>query len=256
MSFLLHQEREKGIHELTLNRPEKRNALNQELLENLLGRLEELSADQDCRSVILRANGPAFCAGMDLVEAADESQGEITARLVGKVLLALVRLPSVSIAAVQGPALAGGAGIACACDFVIASENAQFGFPEVQRGLVAAMVMTILRRQLPERFIRELVLLGDPVNANRALEMSLINQIAKSGEMEGIVWNYLSRVKKCGPSAVRESKKLLLNLWPAPLDAQVQMALECLLETRQSEEFLEGSRSFRDRQIPKWQQTS
>ena len=154
------EQREEGITILTLNRAAKRNALNAILMETCSEALESLAQDKRQRVVILRVEGPVFCAGLDLEEAFLPDNAERTARLVARLLRAVYQLPQVTIAAVQGAAIAGGAGLMSACDVVVATQDARIGYPEVRRGLVAALVMSLLHRQVRERDARELLLLG------------------------------------------------------------------------------------------------
>src|SRR2546421_11631005 len=146
-SLITTEQREDGITILTLNRPAKRNALNAELMEACSEALESLAQDQTQRVIILRGEGPVFCAGLDLEEAFLPENAERTARLVARVLRAVYQVPQVTIAAVQGAAIAGGAGLMSACDLVVATRDARIGYPEVRRGLVAALVMFLFHRR-------------------------------------------------------------------------------------------------------------
>src|SRR5207249_5532035 len=132
------------------------------------------------RILILRGAGAAFCTGLDLKEAQDQTKAHATADLVAHVLGALSEARPVTIAAVHGAAVAGGAGIMSACDYVVAAERTKFGYPEVRRGLVAGLVMTFLRRQLRERDIRELLLSSELISAERAKEIGLVNRVVPS----------------------------------------------------------------------------
>ena len=156
---------EGGVLSLTLNRPEKRNALNAALIAALTTELERADLDAAVRVVALRGAGKDFCAGADLVEllaSVDHSmeENERSARLLGNVFIRIRELPKPVVAIVQGRALAGGAGLATACDMVLAAEGAWFGFPEIQRGFVPAMVLAILRRLVGERVAFDLVATG------------------------------------------------------------------------------------------------
>src|ERR1041384_1973425 len=176
-SLITTEQREEGITILTLNRPAKRNALNALLMETCSEALEALAQDKSQRVVILRGEGPVFCAGLDLEEAFLPENAERTARLVARLLRAVYQLPQVTIAAVQGAAIAGGAGLMSACDVVVATQDARIGYPEVRRGLVAALVMSLLHRQVRERDARELLLLGELISSERARVMGLVNRI-------------------------------------------------------------------------------
>src|SRR5436309_10780972 len=161
MPLLLIEKQSPQITVVTLNRPERRNSLTIELLNELIAAINVASDRADDRVLILRGGGAAFCTGLDLKEAADSKKAQMTAALVAKTLITLAETRLVTIAAVHGAAVAGGAGIMSACDFVVAAEKTKIGYPEVRRGLVAGLVMTFLRRQVDGRNTRELVLGGE-----------------------------------------------------------------------------------------------
>jgi len=164
-----------GITLLTLNRAEKRNALCVELLQALLATLTAAEKDSTQRVLILTGAGPAFCAGLDLAEAADPGRAHESAELIGQVLRRLSESRLVTIAVVRGAAIAGGAGLMSACDFAFAEVSTQIGYPEPRRGLVAALVMTFLRRQLRERDARRILLTGESFSARHAEAIGLVN---------------------------------------------------------------------------------
>src|SRR3954465_8376712 len=182
MPLLLIEKQTPQITVLTLNRPERRNALSIELLSELTAALKVASDEPRERILILRGAGVAFCTGLDLKEAQNQTKAHATADLVAKTLVALSQTRLVTIAAVHGAAVAGGAGIMSACDYVVAAAKTKFGYPEVRRGLVAGLVMTFLRRQLRERDIRELLLGSDLIEADRAREMGLVNRVVPTIE--------------------------------------------------------------------------
>src|SRR5947207_243525 len=161
MPVVLIEKQSPQITVVTLNRPQRRNSLTIELLNELVASIKVASDQADERVLILRGSGAAFCTGLDLKEAADQKKAHMTAELVAKALITLAETRLVTIAAVHGAAVAGGAGIMSACDFVVAAEKTKIGYPEVRRGLVAGLVMTFLRRQIGERNLRELVLGGE-----------------------------------------------------------------------------------------------
>ena len=139
---------------LTLNRPERRNALTIELMSELVAAVEQAGGDQSQRLLILRGAGQAFCAGLDLNETTIMERAHQSAGIVAKMLLAVSQTRLITIAQIHGAAVAGGAGLMTACDFVVAAERTKIGYPEAKRGLVAGLVMTFLRRQLRERDVR------------------------------------------------------------------------------------------------------
>src|SRR5437870_13202534 len=177
MPVVLIEKRTPQITVLTLNRPERRNALTIELLTELMSAIHVASEEPPVRILILQGAGAAFCTGLDLKEADDQAKAHATAEAVANTLITISETHLVTIAAIHGAAVAGGAGIMSACDFVVAAERTRIGYPEVRRGLVAGLVMTFLRRQLGERDIRELVFSGELIDAARAKEIGLVNRV-------------------------------------------------------------------------------
>src|SRR5256884_4519768 len=183
---------------VTLNRPERRNALTIELLTELTAAIKVVSDEPHKRIIIFRGTGAAFCTGMDL-KAATPQNAHIMAELVAKTLLTLSQTRLVTIAAVHGAAVAGGAGIMSACDFVVAAEGTKIGYPEVRRGLVAGLVMTFLRRQIGERNLRELVLGGELIDAARAKEIGLVNRVVPRDEVMNEAQKFAESVLQGAP---------------------------------------------------------
>src|SRR5256885_1294749 len=185
MAVVLVEKQSPQITVLTLNRPERRNSLTLELLSELIAAVNTAAKDSSQRVLILRGAGAAFCTGLDLKEAADQTKAQATAEMVAETLITLAETRLVTIAAVHGAAVAGGAGIMSACDFVVAAEKTKIGYPEVRRGLVAGLVMTFLRRQVRERHLRELVLGGKLIDPARAKEIGLVNRAVPAGKITG-----------------------------------------------------------------------
>ena len=177
MPVVLVEKESPQISVVTLNRPERRNALTLELLTELCAAINVASEQPEQRVLIFRGAGGAFCTGLDLKEAADQTKAHATAEMVANTLVAISQTRLVTIAAVHGAAVAGGAGIMSACDFVVAAERTKIGYPEVRRGLVAGLVMTFLRRQIGERNMRELLFSGELIDAARAKEIGLVNRV-------------------------------------------------------------------------------
>src|SRR4029450_8871102 len=184
MPTVLIEKETPQITVLTLNRPERRNALTIELLSELNAAIKIASDQPDERVIILRGAGAAFCTGLDLKEAADQTKAHATAKMVASTLITLSQTRLITIAAVHGAAVAGGAGIISACDFVVAAAGTKIGYPEVRRGLVAGLVMSFFRRQAGERNMRELLFGSELINAERAKEIGLVNGgVAQNGVM-------------------------------------------------------------------------
>lgn len=242
-------EREAGIGEIVLNRPEKRNALCVELLERLVAAIEEM---QDQRVILLRGAGEAFCAGLDLAEAQDPTRSGKSAQLVSDTLEALAESSAIMIAVVHGAAIAGGAGIMSACDFVVAEQKTRIGYPEVHRGLVAGLVMTFLRRQLRERHVRELLVLGEIIDAPRAYDMGLVNRVVPNESLDEVSLALARQVLRGAPEAVRRTKRMIGELWPRTVHADLEWAHAHHLEARDSPEAREGRQAFFEKRPPRW----
>src|SRR5947207_2559090 len=177
MPAVLIEKASPQITVVTLNQPERRNALTLELLTELQGAIKAAAEQPQERVIILRGAGVAFCTGLDLKEAADQTKAHATAEMVANTLIAIGQTRLVTIAAVHGAAVAGGAGIMSACDFVVAAKGTKIGYPEVRRGLVAGLVMAFLRRQIGERNMRELLLGSELIDAERAKKIGLVNRV-------------------------------------------------------------------------------
>jgi methylglutaconyl-CoA hydratase len=252
MPVVLIEKQTPQITVLTLNRPERRNALTIELLTELTAEIEVLSADERQRVLILRGAGAAFCTGLDLKEAADPKKAHATAEMVAKTLITLSQTRLITIAAVHGAAVAGGAGIMSACDFVVAAERTKIGYPEVRRGLVAGLVMTFLRRQVGERNMRELLFGSELINAQRALEIGLVNRVVAQDELMSKAQKFTYSVLQGAPGAIAQTKKLIEELWPSSVKEDVDLALKYHLQARESDEAREGIAAFNEKRSPKW----
>jgi methylglutaconyl-CoA hydratase len=244
-----------GVTELTLNRPEKRNALSIELMTRLREALEETKKDPSQRVIIIRGEGPVFCSGLDLNEARDPGKAEQSGNCVAGMLKDVYMSPLVTIAVVQGAALAGGAGLMSACDFVVASEDALFGYPEVRRGLVAAQVMAFLTRQLRQRDVRELLLFGELIDANKALSIGLINRAVPQKQLLEEAYRQAKLSIKGAPRATALTKKLLDELYPSDFTNDLNKALEYHQRMRESEEAKEGIAAFLEKRSPDWERS-
>src|SRR5437588_4456722 len=212
MPLLRVEKQSPQITVLTLNRPERRNSLTIELLNELIAAINVASEQPNERVLILRGAGAAFCTGLDLKEAADSKKAHMTAELVAKTLITLAETRLVTIAAVHGAAVAGGAGIMSTCDFVVAAEKTKIGYPEVRRGLVAGLVMTFLRRQVGERNTRELVLGGELIDAERAGEIGLVNRVVEPDELMNEAITFADSVLQGAPNAIGQTKRLIEEL--------------------------------------------
>jgi len=237
---------------VTLNRPKRRNALTIELMTDLVAAVDQASNDDTQRVLILRGAGRAFCAGMDLNETADASKAHESGGMVAKTLLALSQTRLITIAAVHGAAVAGGAGIMSVCDFVVAAEGTKFGYPEARRGLVAANVMTFLRRQLRERDVRELLFASELIDAARAREIGLVNRVVPAAELDQEVSKIVASVLQGAPGALTNAKRLLEQLWSTSVEQDIETALSHHMQARESAEAKEGVAAFLEKRAPRW----
>ena len=251
MPVVLTEKQSPQITTVSLNRPERRNALTIELMSELVAAIENAAADPKQRILILRGAGKAFCTGLDLEEAAKE-QPHVTAEMVARVLLALADTRLVTIATVHGAAVAGGAGIMSACDFVIAAERTKIGYPEVRRGLVAGLVMTFLRRQLRERDLREVLLASELFDARHGFEIGLVNRVVPASELESEAKKIAASVLQGAPGAISNSKRLMEELWSTSVKEDIDRALRHHLEARASDEAKEGIAAFNEKRAPNW----
>jgi len=252
MPVLLVEKLTPQITVITLNRPERRNSLTIELLNDLISAVKTASDQPNERVIILRGAGAAFCTGLDLKEAADQRKAHATAEMVAKTLITLAEASVVTIAAVHGAAVAGGAGLMSACDFVVAAEKTKIGYPEVRRGLVAGLVMTFLRRQVGERNLRELVLGSELIDAERAKEIGLVNRVVPPDEVMNEAQKFANSVLEGAPSAIAQTKRLVEELWSTSVKQDVELALKHHMQARESSEAREGIAAFNEKRKPNW----
>ena len=236
---------------VTLNRPERRNALTIELLTELVAAIKVASDGTHERILILRGAGAAFCTGLDL-KAATPENAHATAEMVAKTLVALSQTRLVTIAAVHGAVVAGGAGIMSACDFVVAAEGTKIGYPEVRRGLVAGLVMTFLRRQTGERNMSELLLGSELIDAERAKEIGLVNRVVTQKNLMSEAQKFADSVLQGAPGALTQTKRLIEELWWRSVKEDVDLALKYHMHARESNEAREGIAAFNEKRLPNW----
>jgi methylglutaconyl-CoA hydratase len=251
MPVLLIERQTPQVTVVTLNRPERRNALTIELLTKLMAAIRLASNEPNGRIIILRGAGAAFCTGMDL-KAATPQNAHSMAELVAETLLTLSQTRLITIAAVHGAAVAGGAGIMSACDFVVAAERTKIGYPEVRRGLVAGLVMTFLRRQVGERNMRELLLGSELINAERAKEIGLVNRVVAQEELMSEAQKFADSVLQGAPGALAQTKHFIEELWWRSVKEDIDLAFKHHMEARESSEAREGIAAFNEKRPPNW----
>jgi len=252
MPVILIEKQSPQITVVTLNRPERRNALTLELLTELCAAINAASEQPNQRVLILRGAGAAFCTGLDLKEAADQTKAHATAEMVATTLITISQTRLVTIAAVHGAAVAGGAGIMSACDVVIAAERTKIGYPEVRRGLVAGLVMTFLRRQVGERNMRELLYSAELINAARAKEIGLVNRVVAPEDVMNEAQKFAASVLQGAPGALAQTKRLVEDLWWHSVKEDVDIALKYHMQARKSDEAREGIAAFNEKRKPSW----
>jgi len=244
MTLVILEEKE-NITYLTLNRPEKCNALNVPLLQELSKSLETIRGKKKLRLVILKGAGSCFCAGLDLAEENEEELGS----LVKSVLLSLYSLPQVTIAQAQGVAVAGGLGLLAACDLAIATPLFRCGLPEVRRGLIAAQVSALLYRQIGERYLKELLFVAELISATRAYEMGLVYKIVKEEKLEHETLEVAKIILRGGPQALFTTKRLTQILMPT-LENDLAKAFPIHQKMHASHEAKEGKNAFLEKREP------
>ena len=252
MPNVLVEQKDARVTIVTLNRPERRNALTIELMTELTAAVDAAAADEKQRVLILRGAGQAFCAGLDLQETSVVEKAHRSAEMVAKTLLALSETRLITIVQIHGAAVAGGAGLMSACDFVVAAERTKIGYPETKRGLVAGLVMTFLRRQLRERDIRELLFTGDLISAERAREIGLVNRVVAPNELENETSKIVAAVLQGAPDALANTKRLIEELWGSSVQQDVERALRHHMKARESAEAKEGIAAFLEKRSPNW----
>jgi methylglutaconyl-CoA hydratase len=239
---------ESGVARIALNRPEKRNALNAELIAGLREALSRSAEDPAVRLVLITGVGKDFCAGLDLsgLHASDAGAVEHmeSARRLAEVLLAIRRHPHPVVAAVEGRALGGGAGIASACDLIVAAESASLGYPEVKIGFVPAMVAALLRRTVTEKRMFELLVSSEPVVAQEAKAIGLINQVFADAEFEPRVEGYVRELAAKSATALSLTKLLLYHTDGMTLEKAIEAGVQINALARTTEDAKRGFAGF------------
>jgi methylglutaconyl-CoA hydratase len=238
-----------GVAWLTLNRPDRRNALDAQLIAALRDALRDVDADPDVRVVAIRGAGKDFCSGADLSAlrvVADASAMENLADVdeLADLFLRLRRMAKPAVAVVHGRALAGGCGLATACDLVIAAQSARFGYPEVRIGFVPAMVMAILRRNVSEKRAFELIVGGEQISAAEAARIGLVNQAIPDEELHSAAERYLSDLASRSASAVQLCKRLLYHQDAMEFGAALRAGADLNVIARMTDDMQAGVARF------------
>ena len=244
--------RDGAIGRVVLARPEKKNALDRQAAEELFAALAQLEGDATIRAIHLAADGDDFCAGADLeaLERTLDAGTEVhrqDAEALGRVFLAIRALMKPVVCSVRGRALAGGAGLATACDIVLAHEGAEFGYPEVRVGFVPAMVMTMLRRAVGEKHAADLVLTGRVINAEEAERIGLVSRVVPAATYDDEVDATLQQISRSPTTALALTKWLFYKLDSLSFDDGVAAGVVTNVEARSTEDFKKGVRRFTER---------
>jgi enoyl-CoA hydratase len=238
---------------ITINRPEARNAVNSEVASGIEAAIDSMESDDLLWVGIVTGVPPVFSAGADLKEINAGRAGSLATSRGGFAgITSRVRSKPI-IAAVDGPALAGGTEICLACDLIVASENARFGVPEVKRCLAAAGgALFRLPRKLPFNLAMELILTGDPIDAQRAHELGLVNVLCKPGEALDAARELSERIEANAPVAVRASRRAALEAMTQDEEAGWRLSAQAMAEAMGSEDFKEGLTAFIEKRPPQW----
>ena len=246
-------EAEGNVALITMNRPEARNAINGTMSSGLEDAIDRLEADDSLWLGILAHTGPVFCAGADLKAVAAGLYRELGTKRGGFGGIVARERTKPLIAAIDGPALAGGTEIALTCDLRVASTAARFGLPEVKRSLLAAAGGLVrLPRAIPPAVAMEMILTGDPISAERAAELGLINELCEPGEALDAARRLAARVNANAPLAVRESRRLVLENFTRTDAESLAAAGRAQMELRHTEDFREGPAAFIEKRPPVW----
>lgn len=245
-----------SIWTIVLNRPERRNAMTPQMQMELLAAFEAAVAG-DCRVLVLAGAGSAFCAGLDLsslegIHSESALDHRADAERIARLFLALHELPMPTIAAVHGPAIAGGCGLALICDFTLATHAARFGFTEVRIGFVPAVVSAFLALQIGDKKSRDLLLTGRIFDAVEAHHLGLVNEIVADNELVAHVQALADMLLGNSPQSLADTKQLMAAQHKPWLDAAIVAAIEASVQSRASADFSEGIAAFLQKRKPAW----
>jgi methylglutaconyl-CoA hydratase len=253
----LHLYTEGGILTITMNRPDKRNALNPAMMEDLTHALVAAADDPACRVILLTGAGSAFCAGLDLdhletLRATTPEAHRLDSERIARLLRTLYDTPKPTIAAVNGAAIAGGMGLATICDFTLAIPEAKFGYTEVQIGFVPAIVSAFLRGQIGDKRSRDLLLTGRLIKAPEAFDLGLVTRVVPEQDLMDEAHKLAQVLLRNSPAAMQATKRLLSQHANHHLEQETESAIAANAEARTTEDFKEGIRAFLEKRLPEW----
>lgn len=247
---------DRSVRTITLNRPERRNAMTPEMQAELIAALDDASAS-DCRVVVLAGAGEAFCSGLDLtalqgMQDRSASEYRADAERIAKLFRTLYELPKPTIAVVHGAAIAGGTGLAMICDFTLAVPAAKFGYTEVRIGFVPALVSAYLALQIGDKRSRDLLLTGRLFNGAEGYQLGLVNEVVAPEDLSARVQALSEVLRANSPQSLAATKRLLAAQNKAWLDAAIAEAMEANARARETKDFHEGVAAFLEKRKPVW----
>ncbi|MGD0403946.1 MAG: enoyl-CoA hydratase-related protein [Candidatus Acidiferrales bacterium] len=250
-------EREGEVATLTLNRPDKRNAISTPMIEDLFAALASTEEDRSVRVVILTGAGKAFCAGMDLdtlqaLAKQTPEQNLADSRRMAKMFQLVYSFPKPLITAVNGAAIAGGCGLATLSDFTLAVPTAKFGYTEVRIGFIPALVSVMLRRQVGEKHARDLLLTGRIFDAAEAFRLGLVTEVVPPDDLMKRAREVANMFLEASPISLAMTKRLLLRYDEGQLGREMELATQENAQIRATDDFREGLASFLEKRPPKW----
>ena len=241
-----------SVARITLNRPEKRNALNDAIIDGLKDSLRKAGSNESVRVIVIAGAGKDFCSGADLSSLEKISQASVSenvddARALMELFTLIREVQVPVVAAVHGRALAGGCGLACACDLIVASRSARFGYPEVKIGFVPAMVMAILRRNVSEKRAFELVTRGVEIHAEEAMQLGFVNKVFNDDSFKTDVDTYVSVFATMSKTAIALTKRLLYQMDGMALREALESGVDVNVIARMTEDCQKGISAFLNR---------
>ena len=253
----LKYETDSATATITLNRPDKRNAISSTMIDELLGALNAAESNPVVRVVILTGAGRCFCSGMDLetlqtIAKQTPEENLADSRQMARMFHRLYCFPKPLITAVNGAAIAGGCGIATFSDITLAVPEAKFGYTEVRIGFIPALVSVLLRRQIGEKHARELLLTGEIIEAAEAFRLGMVTQIVPAENLLKRAHEVAARFLEASPTSLRRTKRLLLQYNEKEVAQEIEMATQENAAIRATEDFREGLASFLEKRHPKW----
>ena len=257
-SYITRNRDERGVTTISLNRPDKHNAFNEDFIAELSDALEEIRQDQDCKAMILRANGKNFSAGADLdwmkrMAAYTRAQNVRDANALAELLYRLNFLPVPTIARVQGAAMGGGCGLVACCDVALAADNAVFAFSEVKLGLIPATISPYALRAIGQKQARRYFQTAERFDAGRARELGLVSEVMTAAALDEAVEKTVDLILANSPEAVRAAKQLVFDIAGKPITpALLQQTSESIADIRASGQGKEGLSAFLEKRKPAW----